>query len=241
MNIALLTGRAGSKSIRKKNLMKVLGRPLASYPILSALNSKSIDAVYISTDCPDLQALAESYGVRVIPRPAEISGDSSELAHAIEHALSHFDTLPEYLVTEHCNSGTHRPGLIDECIEKLRASPEADSCVTGSIDKSVHPYRTRQVSADGTLGLWSDIPQSTSSNRQSMTPCFILDGAARAMRVKNCFPIRGHQPFPYLGQTILYVENEGGRDIHCPDDVYLTERYLLRHGWSEASLPVEWQ
>lgn len=240
MNIALLTGRGGSKSIKKKNLMTVLGRPLASYPILSALNASKIDRVYISTDCPDLMGLAEQHGVTVIERPAEISGDRSELAHALEHALSTLDTPVEFLVSLHCNCGTHRPGLIDSCIETLEANPDADSCVTGQVDKSVHPFRTRKLSEDGRLQPWSDIPSTTSSNRQTMTPCFLLDGAARAMRVSHCFPIKGPQPFPYLGNHTLSVSNEGGLDIHSPEDVLLTEYYLRRHGFTEETLPEPW-
>ena len=241
MNIALLTGRGGSKSITKKNVMPVLGRPLATYPILSALNATKIDKVYISTDCSDLKALAREYGVTVIERPEEISGDRSELAHALEHALKTIGTEVEYLVSLHCNCGTHRPGLIDACLETLEHNPEADACVTGLVDKSVHPYRTRQVTEDGRLLPWSDIPQTTSSNRQTMTPCFLLDGAARAMRVSSCFPLRGPQPFPYLGEHTLFVENDGGLDIHSPEDVLLTEVYLRRHGFSENSLPQAWR
>lgn len=241
MNVVLLTGRAGSKSITKKNLMPVLGRPLAMYAMLSAQKAPSIDKVCLSTDCPDLTSLAADRGIQVIPRPSDISGDRSELVLAIEHALEYIARPVELLVTMHCNSGTHRPGLVEECLQVLRDDPELDSCVTGSIDRSVHPFRTRRVTSEGFLEPWFEIPAETSSNRQTMDGCFILDGTVRAMRVANCFPPRGDQPFPYLGKKIRFVENDGGRDVHCAEDVFLTESYLRSHGFSEDRLPTAWE
>lgn len=233
MNIALIMGRAGSKSIHGKNICQVLGRPLASYPMHAALQSKKIDRVLVTSDCPDIQAIATEMGVERIERPPELSRDDSQMVDGILHALDFIGPDIDYLVTMHCNCATHRPGLIDECIAQLDKHPEADACVSGVIDKAVHPFRTRRISPEGMLETWSEIPINTSSNRQSLDPCVILDGAARAIRVASCFPVHGSPPFPYLGETIRVVENPGGRDIHDTDDILLTEQYLLRHGWSQ--------
>ncbi|MCK5923744.1 MAG: hypothetical protein KAG66_22610, partial [Methylococcales bacterium] len=99
------------------------------------------------------------------------------------------------------------------------------------VDKSIHPFRTRRLGDDG-LEPWAEIPSNVSSNRQSMDPCVILDGAARAIRVSSCFPVHGFPPFPYLGKKVLFVENEGGRDVHNEDDIYLSEQFLLKQGWT---------
>ena len=50
MNVVLLTGRGGSKSIPGKNLHPILGRPLCFYPMKAALGAERVDAVYVSTD-----------------------------------------------------------------------------------------------------------------------------------------------------------------------------------------------
>ena len=87
--------------------------------------------------------VAESFG------PA-LSRDDSELVDAILHAMQVIGREIELLVTMHCNCAVHRPGLVDQCIEKLLGDPEADSCVSGTTMRSVHPFRTRRLAPDGT-------------------------------------------------------------------------------------------
>lgn len=236
--VALLMGRGGSKSIPKKNVMPVMGRPLVYYPMWTALHSSRIDDVYVTTDCPYIQEVARGCGVHVIDRPAELSRDDSQMVDGILHALSVIGADVRYLVTMHCNCATHRPGLIDECLDRLDASPEADSCVSGVIDKSVHPFRTRRLTSEGWLEPWFQIPPGTSSNRQALEPCIILDGAARAMRVASCFPPHGDPPFSYLGRKVLMVENPGGLDVHDEWDFQETERFLRSVGWTETAEPA---
>lgn len=237
MNVALLMGRRGSKSVPSKNIRPVLGRALFLYPLLAAKSSVSIDRVVVSTDCPEIQRLAREHGAGLIERPEAIAGDRSEMADAIVHALEIIGGSVKYLVGMHCNSAIHRAGLIDDCIARLERQPEADSCVSGVIEKSVHPIRTRKLNARGTLESWFDIDPSVSCNRQTMEPCIILDGAARVMRVSSCFPIKGLQPFPYLGNAILFEDNPGGRDVHDEDDFLLVEKHLRAQGWSETEVP----
>jgi len=233
-NIILLTGRAGSKSVPGKNIALILGRPLAYYPMHAAKQSSYTDAIYVSTDCLKIQRLAREMGIQVINRPEHLSRDNSELIDAITHAVDAIGEDINYLITMHCNCGVHRPGLVDEAIQKLNKNPEADSCVTGYIDRSVHPIRTKQINEDGYLSPWDAIPDGTSTNRQNLAPCFVLDGAVRVMRYANCFPPNGQPPFTYLGNKILYLENTSGGDVHSLQDIASTEFLLRALGWDNA-------
>jgi len=234
---ALLMGRGGSKSIPKKNVHPVMGRPLVFYPMHAALSAERIDRVFVTTDCPDIQSVARENGVGVIARPPELSRDDSQMVDGILHALEVMGDEFDYLVTMHCNCATHHPGLIDKCLIQLDESPDADACVSGVIDKAVHPFRTRRLTSDGLLEPWIEIPPGTSSNRQALDPCVILDGAARAMRIDACFPPCGDPPFSYLGRNILMVENPGGMDVHDEWDFIETERFLRSVGWTETMEP----
>lgn len=234
MNVVLLTGRAGSKSIPKKNVYPVLGRPLAFYPMKAALEATLVDAVFVSTNDPEIKAIARELGVQVIDRPEELSQDDSELTDGIIHALGEMDMDVKILVTMHCNCAVHTPGLVDDCIQKLLAAPEADSCVSGSSDKSVHPFRTKKMAPDGFLHTWMDMSEKTSTNRQALDGCFVLDGACRAMRMDRCFPPKGQRPFTYLGNQILPLENLAGGDVHALEDIVLAEYHLRQLGWTHA-------
>jgi len=237
MRVALIMGRGGSKSIPGKNVISVLGRPLVLYPILAALEAKSIDRVVVTSDCEYILKVASLCGVETIARPPELSHDTAQMVDGISHALDVLGSEVDLLITMHANCATHSPGLIDRCVKRLVSDPEADSCVSGTIDRAVHPFRTRKLTPESELRPWSEIPEQTSSNRQSLDPCVILDGATRAMRVATCFPPKGDAPFPYLGKRILFEENPGGRDVHDEDDVILSERFLARAGWQDGGLP----
>ena len=77
MIIAILMGRKGSKAFPNKNLYKVLGKPLAYYPMKAAKDCVEIDKAYLSTDDEQLMKLAEENGLEVIQRPQELCTDKA--------------------------------------------------------------------------------------------------------------------------------------------------------------------
>ncbi len=230
-NIVLLTGRKGSKSVTGKNVYPVLGRPLALYPMIAAREAQLVDDIFVTTDCEDIKNVARKVGVKIIGRPDSMAQDQSELVESINHAVESMDCNINYLITMHCNCGVHRAGLVDMAIGVLDENPDADSCVSGYIDQSIHPYRTKKITSGGELSTWLEMPISTSTNRQNLEGCFVLDGAVRVMRYANCFPPNGQPPFSYLGNNILYIENVSGGDVHSLEDIYMTEYRLRKMGW----------
>ena len=73
----LIPARAGSKSIKNKNLMPINGAPLVMHSIETACNLKNIQQVYVSTDSKDISKICSSTGVTVLERPDHISGDTA--------------------------------------------------------------------------------------------------------------------------------------------------------------------
>ena len=69
MIVAILIGREGSIGLPKKNVYPLLNRPLMSYPLLAAQNSKFVDDVYVSTDSKDIMDVAKKLGAKTINRP----------------------------------------------------------------------------------------------------------------------------------------------------------------------------
>lgn len=235
MKAVLLTGRGGSESIKDKNLHPVLGRPLAFYPMWAARHATGVDRCFLTTDSEPLADLASSLGISVIERPPELAGSTSELVDAIRHALPRMGS-PDILITMHCNVAYHRHGVVDECMARLHDDPAASACVTGYVDRALHPIRTRRIDEHGRLQPWLDTPPGASSNRQALDACFILDGAARAIRLEDGLPSDGPPPFAYLGSKVIPVVNGRGGDVHGLEDVALAEWLLRRDGW-EMGLP----
>lgn len=97
--IAIIPARGGSKRLPGKNLMLLGGLPLIAHSILYAkANSNVIDAVFVSTDDPEIKKIALEYGAEVIDRPAHLAGDHEPTVTAMKHVLESLETKPETVI-----------------------------------------------------------------------------------------------------------------------------------------------
>ena len=232
MIVALIMGRAGSVGVKRKNLTPICGEPLCTYPMRAALQATRLNQIFVTTDCPEIKRIAIDYGLSVIDRPEELAHATAEMSEGIVHAddviRREYGISPSIMVTMHANSGIHKSGLIDECIEKLESDPAADSCVSARRIMDLHPYRQKRVNASGYLETWIPVPDEVANNRQMISDVsVVLDGACRAIRVDRCLPPVGQPPFRYLGNTIAWVDNPHGLDVHSENDILAIE-----HFWS---------
>ena len=95
MIVAFLMGRKGSKAFPGKNLYKVLGKPLAYYPMQAARNCRQIDKTYITTDDEKLMQLARQNNIAVIKRPARLCTDKALGEDVYLHAYEYVKTGQE--------------------------------------------------------------------------------------------------------------------------------------------------
>tara|TARA_B100000029_G_scaffold90734_1_gene80581 strand:+ start:42 stop:731 length:690 start_codon:yes stop_codon:yes gene_type:complete len=88
MIIAVIPARAGSKRIKNKNIKKIFGKPIISYPISQALKSKIFDKVIVSTESTKIANISKKYGAEIIfKRPKKLSGDNVLIPPVMEHAV----------------------------------------------------------------------------------------------------------------------------------------------------------
>ena len=130
--LALIPARGGSKSIPRKNLLQIAGRPLIAYSIEHALASRHITRVIVSTDDTEIAEVARAHGAEVpFMRPAEFAQDQSTDLEVFRHALTALKADEGYT----CECVVHlRPtgplrlvARVDEAIELFLRHPEADS------------------------------------------------------------------------------------------------------------------
>ena len=78
MNIAIIPARGGSKRIHKKNIKIFHGRPIISYSINAAKESKLFEKIICSTDDVEIAKIASKYGAECpFLRSSELSDDHS--------------------------------------------------------------------------------------------------------------------------------------------------------------------
>lgn len=100
MTLALLPARAGSKSIKNKNLANLNGFPLIHYTIESAKKASCIDEIVVSSDGDSILAYALEQGVRALKRPKELATDSTQSHEVILHALSHYKEFENIILLQ---------------------------------------------------------------------------------------------------------------------------------------------
>jgi len=118
--LGIIPARGGSKGIPLKNIKLLSGKPLIAYTIESAVNSKSLDKIIVSTDNDEIEKVARSYGIEVIKRPDVLAMDDSPTELCLIHVL---DVLlkegynPDIIVTLEPTSPFRSPRTIQSCIK----------------------------------------------------------------------------------------------------------------------------
>lgn len=88
MIIALIPARGNSKRIKNKNIKDFNGKPIISYAINLALESKIFDKVYVSTDNLKIKNISMEYGASVNGlRPKNLSNDFATTLEVIKYEI----------------------------------------------------------------------------------------------------------------------------------------------------------
>ena len=96
--LALIPARGGSKSIPRKNLLPILGKPLISWSIQHALESHYINRVIVSTDDEEIRDVAIKHGAEApFLRPKDISNDLSTDLECFTNALNWLEHNENYI------------------------------------------------------------------------------------------------------------------------------------------------
>jgi CMP-N,N'-diacetyllegionaminic acid synthase len=91
MNYGIITARGGSKSIKKKNLSLLDGKPLLYYTITEALKS-DLDEIYLSSDDDEIIKYASQFEINIIRRPLHLASDEAKSIDVIKHVISELNS-----------------------------------------------------------------------------------------------------------------------------------------------------
>src|SRR5512138_4044098 len=95
--LALIPARGGSKGIPRKNIRNFAGYPLIAWSIAAAKQSSCVRRVIVSTDDPEIAAVAREHGAETpFLRPAELAQDNTTDLPVFEHALAWLEEKEAY-------------------------------------------------------------------------------------------------------------------------------------------------
>ena len=114
--ISLILARGGSKGVQKKNIKKLLGKPLIEYVITSAKQSKKITDIYVSSDDEEIIEISKKLGCKIIVRPSELSNDLSLDVDSFRHFCEELN-YTEPIIHLRATTPLISPLVIDDAIE----------------------------------------------------------------------------------------------------------------------------
>lgn len=233
--VALLTGR-GNNTLKDKNVLPVLGKPLLYYPAMAAKKCSLITDFYVSSDDQKILNAAADCGYKKIVRPAELALPTSQHVDAITHALSVMKedgVEPDILVVLLANSGIVKTEWIEESIQYILKDAKVSAAVPVLLEMDNHPYRSKRLREDGCLDTWFDFKgQHISTNRQDLPKNFVLCHNFWTLNLSESLYSEepGQVPWTFMGNNIKPIVVKESFDVHDEDDIRRTEKWLLEEG-----------
>ena len=227
--IALIPARSGSKSVPRKNIRKLCGKPLLSYAIQTALESVLIDRVIVTTDNKEIADIAKKYGAEVpFLRPKEISGDYAldiEFhQHAIDWLQENENYTPDLIVNLRPTNPIRSPITVDKAIQTLIDNPDMDSLRSVRISE-FSPFKMWTIPRSGVLEpIASEVEFHEPYNmpRQLLPVCYWQDGyvdVTKYMTIVEKKSTPGRNIIPFL------IEEES-IDIDYEESIQQVENIL---------------
>ena len=233
--LAIVAARAGSKGVPGKNVRELLGKPVLAYSLEAALAASTVDRVALTTDDARAAAVAKTYEVQVVARPAELANDTARIDDALRHCCTVLQAqdayVPDVVVMLYANVPVRAPGIIDRCVEHLLKTA-ADSVQTLTDVGKYHPYWLYQMQGDRI----SKYIDNDVYRRQELPAVYAIDSAVGAMRYE-VLRAAADSDNPHamwgLDRRGLVQEAHETVDIDQPRDVFVAEATLRERAKTE--------
>lgn len=132
MILGITPARGGSKSIPRKNIRMICGKPLIAWTIEAARQSKLLDRYMVSTEDKHIAQISIEHGAEVTDRPPELATDEASTLSVLQDVLKRVDA--DTVVVLQATSPIRNPDLINYCIRRF-IDKGADSLATGFVCK----------------------------------------------------------------------------------------------------------
>jgi CMP-N-acetylneuraminic acid synthetase len=204
------------------------GRACVEWTILAALNSRGVQEVLVSTDCPAVRACAQSMGVATVSRRPEDATDTARVDTALRHALEDWGESWDCAAMLYANVPVRPPDLIDRAVELLFESG-CDSVQSYARIGKYHPWWQATLDTDGRVRPWEGVVLNHGVyRRQDLPPSFVPDGGVVLVRRSALLEPVGDGPHAFLGTDHRGIVTAEGDvvDIDSPVDLLVAEGML---------------
>nr|HID58375.1 acylneuraminate cytidylyltransferase family protein [Desulfobacterales bacterium] len=230
--LGLIPARGGSKGVIRKNIKLLAGEPLIAYTIREGLKSKYINRLIVSTDDKDIADIARKYGAEVpFMRPPELALDHVTDLPVFQHCLrwlgDHQQYCPDIVVHLRPTAPLRRVDHIDQCIQLLINSPNADSVRSVCVAPK-NPLKMWKIENNTLIPF---IPESISGikeaynlPRQELPPAYVQNGSVDVIRIKTILEKKS-----MTGDVIIPFIMEESESVNIDSEIdFLVAEQLIK-------------
>lgn len=218
--LALIPARGGSKSVPRKNLLELAGKPMIAYSIGHALECASVTRTIVSTDDDEIAEVSRRFGAEVpFRRPAEAASDTATDLQVFRHALLFLQDqgyLPDLVIHLRPTGPVRQVALIEHAIHLMLRHPEADSLRAIGLAEQT-PYKMWRIEGSylrQALPL-EGFPESHSMPRQKLPAVYHQNGYVDIVRPRTILELDS-----MVGQTVLPFVVEGKiHELDYPEQI----------------------
>lgn len=202
--LGVIPARGGSKGVPGKNIKLLEDLPLLAYTAQSALASKLLTKVILSTDCPTIAAVAEQCAIEVpFLRPETLATDTASSIAVVQHSVSYLENQGEFFdaVCLLQPTSPFRPkGFIDKAIQKF-IQDGADALVSVlPVPHEFNPHWVFEPNEKGLLQIATG-DKEIIKRRQDLPQAFFRDGSIYITKTSVI------KEGSFYGTKLSYLEN----------------------------------
>lgn len=228
----LLTGR-GNNTLKDKNVLDVLGKPVMYYPANACKKSSAVNNFYCSSDDDKILEIAQSLGYIRIKRPAELALPTSQHIDCILHGLKFMENckdLPDILVVALANNVTIKSSWIDDCVDIMKKDMSVTSVIPVYQDNDHHPLRAKKIDSNGLIQMYENVNGHVSTNRQDLEPCYFVSHNIWVLNTEYVLSGKtGQAPWSFMGDRIVPYVIEESLDIHHKIDLTVAKEWIEKN------------
>jgi CMP-N,N'-diacetyllegionaminic acid synthase len=221
--LSIIPARGQSKRVKNKNILPLNGKPLIAYTINSALKSKYLDRVFVSSDNTAILEMSKRFGAETLKRPRNLAKDTSTTFDVIKHAIKNIKGF-EYVVVLQPTSPLRDEKHINKAINFLKKK-KADAVI--SVCKEDHsPLWSNVLPKDKSLkGFLKE--EIINKRSQDLKNYYRLNGAIYICKIKKLLEKKSF----FLKDNIdaFEMSREKSIDIDTKLDFILAEFLLSRY------------
>jgi CMP-N,N'-diacetyllegionaminic acid synthase len=243
--LAIIPARGGSKSVPRKNILPINGKPLIAYAIETAKQCEKINRAIVVTDDEEIAAISRQYGADLPFRePDELATDHIHDLLVFQYTLKWLkeneNYAPDFIVHLWPTAPIRNPQHIDEAVVMLENDNEAHS-VRSVTNPSTSPFRMWRRDKDKYLSyildkefpeFYKDRVDPQQGPRQLLPETVVQTEYLAVLRreVIQNGSYAGKNILPFYHDPEIYAEINAHRDVAEVERIMRLNNKIVKNG-----------